>query len=70
MENLMVNLEIVIWIEFKERAKILMGDLEEMEKWIVNIERLIIVGYIGRVVNIMVINLWEGVEKVMVVNKY
>lgn len=70
MENLMVNLEIVIWIEFKERVKILMGDLEEMEKWIVNIERLIIVGYIGRVVNIMVINLWEGVEKVMVVNKY
>lgn len=70
MENLMVNLEIVIWIEFKERMEILMGDLEEMEKWIVNIERLIIVGYIGRVVNIMVINLWEGVEKVMVVNKY
>lgn len=70
MENLMVNLEIVIWIEFKERVKILMGDLEEMEKWIVNIERLIIVGYIGRVENIMVINLWEGVEKVMVVNKY
>lgn len=70
MENLMVNLEIVIWIEFKERMEILMGDLEKVEKWIVNIERLIIVGYIGRVVNIMVINLWEGVEKVMVVNKY
>lgn len=70
MENLMVNLEIVIWIEFKERVEILMGDLEEVEKWIVNIERLIIVGYIGRVENIMVINLWEGVEKVMVVNKY
>lgn len=70
MENLMVNLEIVIWIEFKERVEILMGDLEKVEKWIVNIERLIIVGYIGRVVNIMVINLWEGVEKVMVVNKY
>lgn len=68
MENLMVNLEIVIWIEFKERMEILMGDLEKVEKWIVNIERLIIVGYIGRVVNI--INLWEGVEKVMVVNKY
>lgn len=50
--------------------EILMGDLEKVEKWIVNIERLIIVGYIGRVVNIMVINLWEGVEKVMVVNKY
>lgn len=70
MENLMVNLEIVIWIEFKERMEILMGDLEKVEKWIVNIERLIIVGYIGRVANIMVINLWEGVEKVMVVNKY
>lgn len=70
MENLMVNLEIVIWIEFKERMEILMGDLEKVEKWIVNIERLIIVGYIGRVENIMVINLWEGVEKVMVVNKY
>lgn len=70
MENLMVNLEIVIWIEFKERMEILMGDLEKVEKWIVNIERLIIVGCIGRVENIMVINLWEGVEKVMVVNKY
>lgn len=70
MENLMVNLEIVIWIEFKERMEILMGDLEKVEKWIVNIERLIIVGYIGRVVNIIVINLWEGVEKIMVVNKY